>query len=141
MSHRLSFTQRTLLVLYHRLVVDLTKGSIARIGIFNPSTGFHQSLVERADVKFAAFFAAVAAGNDLLLSEVDSNINVSAALLERKQLIDLFFRQFDGQHPAVEHVLPEDARIALCDHSMNLVNLEDPWSVFARRTTTEVFTC
>ncbi len=56
---------------------DRKSVSVARVSVLNPAAGIDQSLVKGAEVETQRHFPAVAARNDRLLLEADSNLDVA----------------------------------------------------------------
>src|SRR5690606_13014065 len=92
---------------------------------------------EGADFEGEALGAGSPFGGQLLPLEIDDDLNVPL-LFKSKEPLEIGLGKLDGQHPAVEHVLAEDAGIALGDDGMDIVDLENPGGMLPGRSATEV---
>ncbi len=63
---------------------------------------------------------------------------LASLFLYREKLINISFREFNGEHAAVKHILPEYARKARSYYNIDIIDFENPWRMLAGRPAPEI---
>jgi hypothetical protein len=111
--------------------------SIVAIGVFYPTPGFNQRPGKFGQRKLNVFCLIPRCYFENLLFQIRFyGCFPPGETLEKS--IDGRCRQLNGQHPAVEHVLPEDTGKAFGNNQMNTVYFQGPGGMLTGRTAAEI---
>jgi hypothetical protein len=122
-----------------RIMISAGK-SVFRVGEFNPAAGFDERLVEMRERKRDRPALSFSPGeNQRFLGKI--NIADGGRLVaSRKEPVDFLLGKLNGQHAAIEHVLPENAGKTFSHDNVNVIYLQRPRRVFARGPAPEICT-